>query len=151
MIKFAKILQGHIILYAIIHTIHIFSVFIYGGFLFTDNLFMAKMKQSLDDDEATKAREAIMMHVRKIVPKALILAVITGIFLFTQVFGEIAPEGLSHFQIVLCIKAFFGLWLGLRGILQVFFGINPLVFKSHKFPFFVVILIILLSQFMFTL
>ena len=151
MIKFAKNLQGYIILYAIIHTTHIFSVFIYGGFLFTDNLFMAKMKQSLADDEAVKAREAIMMHVRKIVPKALILAVITGIFLFTQAFGKISPDGLSHFQILLSIKAFFGLWLGLRGILQVFFGINPLVFKSHKFPFFVVILIILLSQFMYVL
>jgi hypothetical protein len=112
---------------------------------------MAKMKQSLADDEAVKAREAIMMHVRKVVPKALILAVITGIFLFTQAFGEISPDGLSHFQILLSIKAFFGLWLGLRGVLQVFFGINPLVFKSHKFPFFVVILIILLSQFMYVL
>jgi len=148
MLEFAKILQGYPILYTIVHITHIFSVFIYGGFLFTDNLFMAKMKQSLSDDEATKAREAIMIHVRKIVPKALILAVITGIFLFTQIFGEISPDGLTHFQILLSIKAFFGLWLGLRGVLQVFFGINPLVFKSHKFPFFVVILIILLSQLM---
>jgi len=90
-----------------------------------------------------------MIHVRKIVPKALILAVITGTYLFTQNFGSISEDGLSHFQIVLLIKAFFGLWLGLRGILQVFFGIDPLVFKSHKFPFFVVIIIIFLSQFMF--
>jgi len=151
MLEFAKNIQGVIITYAIVHIIHIFSVFIYGGFLFTDNLFMAKMKQSLEENEAIKAREAIMMHVRKVVPKALIVAVITGIFLFSQIFGEISPDGLTHFQIILLIKAFFGLWLGLRGILQVFFGINPLVFKSHKFPFFVVILIILLSQLMHVL
>ncbi len=111
---------------------------------------MAKMKQSLDEDEAIKAREAIMMHVRKVVPKALILAVITGVFLFTQVFGEISPDGLSNFQILLSIKAFLGVWLGLRGVLQVFFGINPLVFKSHKFPFILVIIIIVLSQVIFT-
>jgi hypothetical protein len=110
---------------------------------------MAKMKQSLDENEAQKAREAIMMHVRKVVPKALILAVITGSFLFSQAFGEISADGLSNFQILLCIKAFFGLWLGLRGVLQVFFSINPLVFKSHKFPFIIVIVIIFLSQFMF--
>jgi hypothetical protein len=136
-------------LYTIIHTIHIFAVFIYGGFLFTDNLFMAKMQQSLTPEEHKKAREAIMMHVRKVVPKALVVAVISGIYLFTQTFGEIAPEGLSTFQIILSIKAFLGLWLGFRGVNQVFFGIQPWVFKSHLFPFILVVIIIMLSQFMF--
>jgi hypothetical protein len=107
------------------------------------------MKQSLSEDEHKKAREAIMMHVRKVVPKALIVAVLSGIYLFTQVFGEIAPEGLSTFQIALSIKAFLGLWLGFRGVNQVFFGIQPWVFKSHIFPFVLVVIIILLSQFMF--
>jgi hypothetical protein len=110
---------------------------------------MAKMKQSLSEEEHKKAREAIMMHVRKVVPKALIVAVISGIYLFTQVFGEIAPDGLSTFQIALSIKAFLGLWLGFRGVNQVFFGIQPWVFKSHIFPFILVVIIILLSQFMF--
>jgi len=137
------------VLYTIIHTIHIFSVFIYGGFLFTDNLFMMKMKQSLSEEEHKKAREAIMIHVRKVVPKALIVAVVTGSYLFTQVFGEIGPDGLSTFQIALSIKAFLGLWLGFRGVNQVFFGIQPWVFKSHIFPFILVIIIIFLSQFMF--
>jgi len=110
---------------------------------------MMKMKQSLSEDEHKKAREAIMMHVRKVVPKALIVAVLSGMYLFTQVFGEIAPEGLSTFQIALSIKAFLGLWLGFRGVNQVFFGIQPWVFKSHIFPFVLVVIIILLSQFMF--
>ena len=110
---------------------------------------MAKMKQSLSEEEHKKAREAIMMHVRKVVPKALIVAVISGIYLFTQVFGEIAPDGLSTFQIALSIKAFLGLWLGFRGVNQVFFCIQPWVFKSHIFPFILVVIIILLSQFMF--
>ncbi len=110
---------------------------------------MAKMKQTLSADEATKAREAIMMHVRKVVPNALLIAVATGLYLFTQVFGEISADGLSYFQIVLSIKAFFGLWLGIRGFNQKFFKINPWLFTSHLFPFFVVILLILLSQIMF--
>jgi hypothetical protein len=109
---------------------------------------MARMKESLDDQEHKKAREAIMMHVRKVVPKALIVAVVTGLYMFFQVFGEIGEDGLSRFQILLSIKAFLGLWLGLRGILQVFFKIDPLVFKSHKFPFILVIAIIFLSQLM---
>jgi len=136
-------------LYTLIHTIHIFSVFIYGGFLFVDILFLSKMKQTLDEDEQKKAREAIMIHVRKVVPKALIVAVITGMYLFTQVFGEISSDGLTYFQIVLSIKAFLGLWLGFRGVNQVFFGIQPWVFKSHLFPFSLVVIIILLSQFMY--
>jgi len=107
------------------------------------------MKKTLDEDESAKAREAIMIHVRKVVPKALILAVVTGLYLISQIFGEIGEDGLSHFQVLLSIKAFFGLWLGLRGVNQVFFGINPWVFKSHIFPFALVILIILLSQFMY--
>ncbi len=110
---------------------------------------MSKMKQTLNKEQHTKAREAIMMHVRKVVPKALIVAVLSGMYLFTQIFGEINSDGLSTFQILLSIKAFLGLWLGFRGVNQVFFGIQPWVFKSHIFPFVLVVIIILLSQFMF--
>jgi len=136
-------------LYTLIHTIHIFSVFIYGGFLFVDILFLSKMSQTLNEEEHTKAREAIMMHVRKVVPYALMVAVASGLYLFSQVFGKISEEGLSGFQIMLSIKAFLGLWLGFRGINQKFFGIQPLIFKAHLFPFLLVVIIILFSQFMY--
>ena len=136
------------IIYTIIHTIHIYSVFTYGGFLIVDNLFMAKMKQTLSEEEHKKAREAIMMHVRKVVPYALMVAVASGIYMFVNIFGEIAPDGMSQFQIILSTKAFLGLWLGFRGINQKLFGINPWLFKSHLFPFALVIIIILLSQLM---
>ncbi len=135
--------------YDFIHIVHIFAVFTYGGFLFTDNLFMSKMQQSLDPQEYKKAREAIMMHVRKVVPNALLLAVATGIFLAANIFGEIKDGTLSNFQILLSIKIFFGLWLGFRGFNQKFFGIDPWIFKSHLFPFVLVIIMILLSQVMF--
>jgi len=134
--------------YIIIKTIHLFAVFIYGGFLITDNLFLSKMPRSLSPDEQTKAREAFMQYVRKVVPPSLMVAVVTGIYLITQIFGEIAPQGLSSFQIMLSLKAFLGLWLGLRGFSQVYLGIQPLVFKSHLLPFVFVITIILLSQLM---
>jgi len=107
------------------------------------------MKQTLDEEEHKKARESFMMHVRKVVPKALIVAVITGLYMFSQIFGEISDAGMSSFQILLSIKASLGLWLGFRGVSQVFFGIQPWVFKSHIFPFVLVIIIILLSQFMY--
>ena len=135
-------------IYFLVHLIHIFSVFIYGGFLFTDNLFCSRMKNDLGD-EYPQARERFMKYVRKVVPKALIVAVLSGSVLFYYNFGSIAPEGLSNFQKVLLIKAFLGGWLGVRGVLQVFFGIQPLVFKSHLFPFVLVIIIIILSQLMF--
>ncbi len=136
-------------IYTFIHTIHIFSVFIYGGFLFVDILFLSKMKQTLSDEEHKIAREAIMIHVRKVVPYALMVAVASGLYMFFTVFGEIAETGLSSFQIMLSIKAFLGLWLGFRGINQKLFGINPWVFKSHLFPFSLVVIIILLSQMMY--
>ncbi|MCF6329959.1 MAG: hypothetical protein L3I99_00235 [Sulfurimonas sp.] len=137
------------ITYTVLHTIHIFSVFIYGGFLFVDILFLSKMKQSLDEDESKKAREAIMIHVRKVVPYSLMVAVASGIYLFMQTFGQIGADGFTYFQTVLSIKAFLGLWLGLRGVNQKLFGIQPWVFKSHFFPFSLVVIIILLSQFMY--
>jgi len=136
-------------IYLTIKLIHIFSVFIYGGFLFTDNLFLSKMKNDLSNEEHTKVREYFMKYVRLVVPKALIFAVVSGIYLFSVHFGPIGDEGLSNFQILLLIKAFLGGWLGLRGILQVFFGIQPLVFKSHIFPFTLVVIIIFLSQTMY--
>jgi len=103
-------------LYNIVHMIHIYSIFIYGGFLFVDIFFLTKMKESLGEAEHQKAREAIMKHVRKVVPYALLIAVISGIYMFVQVFGEIKKDGLDSFQIILSIKAFLGLWLGLRGV-----------------------------------
>ncbi|WP_294885682.1 MULTISPECIES: hypothetical protein [unclassified Sulfurimonas] len=141
--------KGFLITYTLIHTIHIFSVFIYGGFLFIDILFLSKMQQGLSGDEYAKAREAIMVHVRKVVPYALMVAVASGLYMFTQIFGKIENNTLSYFQTLLSIKAFFGLWLGVRGINQKLFKINPWVFKSHFFPFSLVVIIILLSQFMY--
>lgn len=136
-------------LYTFIHTIHIFSVFIYGGFLLVDILFLSKMKQVLNEEEHKKAREAIMKHVRKVVPYALMVAVASGLYLFSQIFGTISKDGVNSFQIMLSIKAFLGLWLGFRGINQKLFGIQPWIFKSHVFPFSLVVIIILLSQFMY--
>jgi hypothetical protein len=124
-------------------------VFIYGGFLFVDNLFLSKMGQSLSEEEQTKAREAIMIHVRKVVPYSLFVAVGSGLYMFIQVFGEVAEDGLNNFQVMLSVKAFLGLWLGLRGFNQKMFGINPWLFKSHLFPFLLVVIIILLSQLMY--
>lgn len=136
-------------IYLLVHMTHIFSVMIYGGFLFTDNLFLSKLSKEYSKEEYPKVRESFMKYVRVVVPKALIVAVISGAYLFSQVFGEISDSGLSSFQKVLLLKAFLGGWLGLRGVLQVFFGIQPLLFKSHKFPFLIVIVIIVLSQIMF--
>ena len=107
------------------------------------------MGQGLSDDEHKKAREAIMVHVRKVVPYALMVAVASGLYMISQIFGNIENSKLSYFQTLLSIKALLGLWLGLRGINQKLFKINPLVFKSHFFPFSLVVIIILLSQFMY--
>ena len=136
-------------IYVIIKLVHIFSVLIYGGFLFTDNLFLSKMKNDLSNEEHTIVREYFMKYVRVVVPKALIVAVASGVYLFFMNFGVISADGLSNFQIVLGIKAFLGLWLGLRGVLQVFFKIQPIVFKGHILPFLFVIIIVALSQLMF--
>lgn len=135
--------------YTVIHIIHLFAAFTYGGFLIVDYLFLSKMKQTLSEDEHKKARESFMIHVRKVVPNALFVAVLTGLYLAHKAFGEIGEDGLSNFQILLLIKATLGLWLGIRGFNQVVLKINPLVFKSHTLPFFLVITIILLSQLMF--
>lgn len=106
------------------------------------------MTQTLTREEHARAREAIMIHVRKVVPYALFVAVGSGMYLITQVFGDIRPEGLSMFQTLLLIKALFGMWLGIRGFNQKIFGINPWVFKTHTLPFFLVVAILILSQFM---
>ena len=135
--------------FILIKTIHLFAAFIYGGFLITDNLFLNKMPRSLSTEEHQKARESFMMFVRKVVPPSLLVAVVTGLYLISQVFGEISEEGLSSFQIMLSLKAFLGLWLGIRGFNQVYLKIQPLVFKSHVLPFAFVISIILLSQIMY--
>jgi hypothetical protein len=136
-------------IYLTFHLLHIFSVFIYGGFLITDNLILMRMKKTLSPEKYGEVRSYFALFTKQLVPKALLLAVATGIYLISVNFGEISDDGLSNFQIVLLLKAFLGGWLGLRGILQVFFGIQPLIFTSHRFPFIFVIVIIFLSQLMF--
>ena len=134
--------------YLIIHIIHLFSAFIYGGFLIADNLFLVHIKEEFSAEEHTKIRESFMKYVRKVVPPSLIVAVVSGLYMITQVFGPIGENGMNTFQIILSLKAFLGIWLGLRGGLQVYFKIQPFVFKSHVLPFSFVITIIFLSQFM---
>ncbi len=135
--------------FVLIKTIHLFAAFIYGGFLITDNLFLAKIKKTYNEEEHKEIRESFMKYVRNVVPPSLVVAVLTGLYLITQVFGPIGEEGLSRFQMLLSLKAFLGIWLGLRGGLQVYFKIQPFVFKSHVLPFTFVITIIFLSQFMY--
>ena len=135
--------------FTIIKTIHLFAAFIYGGFLITDNLFLNKIKRSFSEEEHQKIRESFMKYVRKVVPPSLIVAVVTGLYLISQVYGPVSPEGLTWFQTLLGLKAFLGIWLGLRGGLQVYAGIQPFIFKSHMLPFAFVLTIIFLSQFMY--
>lgn len=130
--------------------IHLFSVFIYGGFLFTDNLILMRMQKSLSADKYKEVRAHFALFTRALVPKALVVAVISGLFMFHTSFGSVGDEGMSNYQILLAIKGVLGAWLGLRGILQVFFGIQPFVFKGHKLPFILVVCIILLSQLMYS-
>ena len=135
--------------FVLIKTIHLFAAFIYGGFLIVDNLFLVKIKKSYNEEEYKEIRESFMKYVRKVVPPSLIVAVLTGLYLITQVYGPIGEDGLTRFQMLLSLKAFLGIWLGIRGFLQVYMGIQPLVFKSHVLPFSFVITIIFLSQFMY--
>ena len=133
----------------LIKTIHLFAAFIYGGFLIVDNLFLVHIKKSYTVEEHKSIRESFMRYVRKVVPPSLLMAVITGLYLITQVFGTVGDEGMSSFQMLLSLKAFLGIWLGLRGFLQVYVGIQPFVFKSHVLPFAFVVTIIFLSQVMY--
>jgi len=135
--------------FVLIKIIHLFAAFIYGGFLIVDNLFLVHIKKSYNTEEHKEIRESFMKYVRKVVPPSLIVAVLTGLYLITQVFGSIGDEGMSSFQMMLSLKAFLGIWLGIRGFLQVYIGIQPLVFKSHVLPFSFVVTIIFLSQFMY--
>jgi hypothetical protein len=66
--------------YLFVKLIHIFSVFVYGGFLITDNLFCSRMQKDLGENYAA-AREQFMKYVRVVVPKALVVAVISGLIL----------------------------------------------------------------------
>ena len=133
-------------LFILIKTIHLFAAFIYGGFLFTDNLFCTKIKRTYGEEKYKEIRESFMKYVRKVVPPSLIVLVLTGGYMFPQVFGTVGEEGLTWFQKVMLLKAFLGLWLGLRGFLQVYFGIQPFVFKSHRLPLVLVVSILILTQ-----
>lgn len=135
--------------FVLIKTIHLFAAFIYGGFLIVDNLFLVHIKAAYNEEEHISIRESFMKVVRKVVPPSLLVAVLTGLYLITQVFGPIGEEGMSSFQMMLSLKAFLGIWLGIRGFAQVYLGIQPLVFKSHVLPFAFVVTIIFLSQFMY--
>ena len=124
------------------------AAFVYGGFLITDNLIIMRMQKHLTPEEYAKARGGVAARIRSIVPPALVIIMVTGLYMISQVFGTIGEEGMTRYQMLLSLKAFLGIWLGLRGSLQVYAGIQPLVFKGHRLPFVFVLTIIFLSQFM---
>ena len=134
--------------FIIIKTIHLMAAFVYGGFLITDNLIIMRMQKHLSPEEYAKARGGVAARIRSIVPPALVVIMVTGLYMISQVFGTIGEEGMMRYQMLLSLKAFLGIWLGLRGSLQVYAGIQPLVFKGHRLPFVFVLTIIFLSQFM---
>ena len=134
--------------FIIIKTIHLMAAFVYGGFLITDNLIIMQMQKHLTPEEYAKARGGVAARIRSIVPPALVVIMITGLYLISQVFGTIGEDGMTRYQMLLSLKAFLGIWLGLRGSLQVYAGIQPMVFKGHRLPFVFVLTIIFLSQFM---
>ena len=107
------------------------------------------MPEMLNPEEHKKARKSIMVNIRKVIPWAIMIAVATGLYLIAKIFGEIPEEGMTQFQILLSIKAFFGLWLGVRAFNQKFFKIDPFVFRTHALPFTLVIVMIILAQFMY--
>jgi hypothetical protein len=92
--------------FIIIKTIHLFAAFIYGGFLITDNLFLNKIKRSYSEEEHAKIRESFMQYVRNVVPPSLIVAVVTGLYLISQVYGPIGPNGLTCSRACLVSKHF---------------------------------------------
>lgn len=106
------------------------------------------MQKTLSSEKYAEVRGYFKDFTRALVPKALVVAVLTGLYLFHVHFGSIGSDGLTQYQILLGLKGILGVWLGMRGILQVFFNIQPFVFKSHRLPFILVILIVLLSQIM---
>jgi hypothetical protein len=107
------------------------------------------MQKTLSKEKYAEVRAYFKNFTRVLVPKALVVAVVSGLFLFHNSFGIVGEKGFSNFQILLSIKAVLGIWLGLRGILQVFFGVQPFVFKSHRLPFLLVVCIVFLSQAMY--
>ena len=108
--------------FVLIKTIHLFAAFIYGGFLIVDNLFLVKIKKTYNEEEHKEIRESFMKYVRKVVPPALIVAVLTGLYLITQVYGPIGEDGLSRFQMLLSLKAFSRYLVGNQRILTSLYG-----------------------------
>ena len=92
-------------IYLTVKLLHIFSILIYGGFLFTDNLILMRMKKTLSKEKYEEVRGYFALFTKALVPKALVVAVFTGLYLFHINFGSI-ENGFSNFQILLAIKAF---------------------------------------------
>ena len=76
-------------IYLIIKLVHIFSVLIYAGFLFTDNLILMRMQKVLSKEKYDEVRGYFKGFTKILVPKALVVAVISGIYLLYVNFGVI--------------------------------------------------------------
>lgn len=122
--------------YLIIKILHIFSVLIYGGFLFTDNLILMRMQKTLSKEKYDEVRSYFKEFTRVLVPKALVVAVISGILLFQNSFGSVGENGFSNFQILLSIKGILGLWLGAEVFSRFFLEYSLLFLKATNYHLF---------------
>lgn len=136
-------------LYLLVKLIHLFSVLIYGGFLFTDNLILMRMQKNIVRTKISRGALLLQRLYESSCTKSSNNSRIEWFIPFLCQFWRYPTQsGLTNFQILLLIKAYLGSWLGLRGVLQVFFNVQPFIFKSHKLPFILIIIIVVLSQVM---
>lgn len=147
MLHYKENIKGYTI-YTLILLIHLFCAIFFIGFIFTDVFILSKIKKTLKEDENAKARTAIYTSGKRVMPFAVLLLFLSGLFLFSQDFGTIKDGGLSHFQILLLIKVFLAFIIFLKVFLEVVVKKQLPCLKGHVGAAILAICIVILAKIM---
>ena len=141
-------------LYTIMLIIHLLCAIIFIGFVFADVVVLPSMRQALDLDRFTKAKEKISNRARKIFPPSLLLLVLTGGFMFSKYANSKVGLFDTSLQQLLWLKFILAMLI----VCGVIYSLSCKLFKKqpaaimqhfHKFVLTVGIIIVILAKVMF--
>lgn len=141
--------------YTFANIIHLILAIIFLGYIFVDLFLLPRLKMNYSQNEFEKIKSLIGTFASKIMPKALLVIIVTGIYMLTTYINQNSGFLDTNMQKLLVIKAFLGISIGFLVLYSITYkkikkSPNPFLKKYlHKIAFTLGVIIVIIAKIMF--
>ena len=142
--------------YPIALIIHLICAIFFIGYVFTDVVVFAAIKQVLDEETEAKVKERISKRARKIFPLSVLMIVLSGGFMFSKYINSENGIFETNLQVALLIKVLLA-FIIVSGIIyslsRKFLNKkpHPIMAHFHNIVLFLGLVIVVLAKLMFVI